>query len=85
MNIEEANLAEALRKVGADLGHVHFADSTRQAMGFGHTDMKPIYLALKEIGYRGYLSAEVIPLPTSDLAASQTIASFRALTLNSSF
>jgi sugar phosphate isomerase/epimerase len=41
--------------------------------------MEPIIAALRRIGYDGYLSAEVLPLPDSDQAARQTMASFRAL------
>ncbi|MBI3878020.1 MAG: sugar phosphate isomerase/epimerase [Verrucomicrobia bacterium] len=77
MNIEEADIAAALRAVAPHLGHVHFADSNRQAIGFGHTDVAPIVAALRDIGYAGYLSAEILPLPDSDTAAKQTIASFR--------
>ena len=80
MNIEEADLAAALRRAGPLVGHVHFADSNRRAIGFGHTDLAPIIAALRDIGYAGYLSAEILPLPDSDAAAAQTIASFRALT-----
>jgi sugar phosphate isomerase/epimerase len=79
MNIEEADVSAALRLAGPKLGHIHFADSNRQAVGFGHTDMKPIMVALRDIGYSGYLSAEVFPLPDGDTAAKQTIESFRKL------
>ena len=77
MNIEEADIAKTLRAVAPELGHVHFADSNRRAMGFGHLDFAPIATALKEIGYTGYVSAEVLPLPDSETAARQTIESFR--------
>jgi sugar phosphate isomerase/epimerase len=77
MNIEEQNLAESLGQTGLLVGHVHFADSNRRAIGFGHTDAAPIAAALRHIGYSGYLSAEVLPLPDGDSAARQTIASFR--------
>ena len=77
MNIEETNIAAALRLAGNKLGHVHFADSNRQAIGFGHTDITPIARALREINYQGYISAEILPLPDSDGAAKQTMASFR--------
>jgi sugar phosphate isomerase/epimerase len=79
MNIEEEDIAVALGKAGPLVGHVHFADSNRRAVGFGHTPMEPIIAALRRIGYDGYLSAEVLPLPDSDQAARQTMASFRAL------
>lgn len=77
MNIEEADIANALRQAGDKLGHIHFADSNRQAVGFGHTDIAPIAQALRDIGYQGYASAEILPLPDSDAAARQFMTSFR--------
>jgi sugar phosphate isomerase/epimerase len=76
-NIEEVSIAEALRLAGPDLGHVHFADSNRHAVGLGHTDFAPIVEALRQIGYEGYASAEILPLPDSDSAAKQTMKGFR--------
>ncbi len=78
-NVEEAHIADALRLAGPDLGHVHFADSNRQAVGLGHTDYSPVADALREIGYNGFVSAEILPLPDSETAASETMASFRKL------
>ena len=80
MAIEEADIAATLRTCGAAVGHVHFADSNRRAIGFGHTDPAPIVKALKEIGYTGYLSAEILPLPDADAAARQTMESYRRVT-----
>ena len=77
MNIEETSLPDTLRAVARQLGHVHFADTNRRAIGFGHLDVKPIIETLREIGYEGYLSAEVLPLPTSEAAARQTMRAFR--------
>ncbi|HXG47306.1 MAG TPA: sugar phosphate isomerase/epimerase family protein [Methylomirabilota bacterium] len=79
MNIEEASIPEALRRAGATVGHVHLADSNRRAAGLGHTDFGPVIQALREAGYDGYLSAEVLPLPDSETAARQTIAFARDL------
>ena len=79
MNIEETDVAGALRQCGSRVGHVHFADSNRQAVGQGHTPMEPVVAALREIGYDGFLSAEVLPLPTPLDAARRTIDSFRRL------
>lgn len=73
MNIEEADVAQAIIDAGRHTGHVHFADSNRQAMGFGHTDPRPIIDALKSIAYDGYLSAEIFPLPNADQCAAQEI------------
>ena len=79
MNIEEADAAASIRAAGKHVGHVHYADSNRRAMGFGHTDPKPIVAALKEINYSGHLSAEILPLPDPLTAAQQTIQSIRSL------
>jgi len=76
-SIEESSIAEALSLAGPDLGHVHFADSNRQAVGQGHTDIAPVAEVLRQIGFKGYASAEILPLPDSETAAKQTIASFR--------
>ncbi|MES2982642.1 MAG: sugar phosphate isomerase/epimerase family protein [Verrucomicrobiota bacterium] len=79
MNIEEADLAASLRAAGKHVGHVHYADSNRRAMGLGHTDPKPIIAALKDIHYTGHLSAEIFPLPDPKTAAIQTIKSIRSV------
>ncbi len=76
MNIEEANVAEAIRAGKGRIGHVHFVDSNRQAAGLGHTDFAPIAAALKNTGYDGYVSAEAFPLPDPDTAAAKTIEAF---------
>jgi sugar phosphate isomerase/epimerase len=77
MNIDEADSPAALREAGAMVGHVHFADSNRRAVGMGQTAIGPIVGALREIGYAGYLSAEIFPLPDPMAAARQTIVAFR--------
>ena len=82
MNIEEADIASALRLAGAKLGHIHFVDSNRLAVGFGHTDMKPVVEALQEIGYAGFVSAEALPLPDSETAAAQTMKAFKGLSIS---
>jgi sugar phosphate isomerase/epimerase len=79
MNIEEADLGAAIRSGAGDLGHVHLADSNRWAAGSGHTDFGPVADALRDIGYRGFVSAEVLPLPDPDRAARQTMETFRKL------
>ncbi len=79
MNIEETNVADALRAGGRHIGHIHFVDSNRRAAGFGHTDFAPIVAALRAIGYDKYLSAEAFALPDSDTAARTTIEAFRKL------
>lgn len=81
MNIEEPSLPSALRAGASHIGHVHFADSNRQAAGTGHTSFAPVVKVLREFGYDGYLSAEVLPLPDPDSAAKQTIDTFRKVAM----
>ncbi|HWB10239.1 MAG TPA: sugar phosphate isomerase/epimerase family protein [Pirellulales bacterium] len=77
MNIEEANLPEAIRLGRGHIGHLHFVDSNRRPAGLGHLDYGPIVAALEHIGYDGFASAEALPYPDSDSAARQTIVAFR--------
>ncbi len=58
MSIEEENIADSIRAAGSHIAHVHLADSTRQLPGFGHTDFKAGFDALKEIGFAGYMALE---------------------------
>ncbi len=71
MNIEEVSLAGAVRRAGDRLAHVHIADSNRRAAGMGHVDFVEVAHALHDIGYRGWLSAEILPLPDDREAAAQ--------------
>ena len=73
MNIEEADLAAAIRAGGSAIGHVHFADSNRRPAGRPHRFRADRCAALRDIGYAGYVSAECLPLPDSDAAAARTI------------
>lgn len=77
MNIEEANVAAALRDGAASIGHVHLADSNRKPAGLGHTDFAPIGAALRESGYDGFVSAEAFPAPNPEQAARHTVAAFQ--------
>lgn len=63
MNIEEADIPASLKAAGALVGHVHLADTNRQAPGHGHLDVAAVLGALDAIGYRGFLSFEVLALP----------------------
>ena len=58
MGLEEANSAAALRAARRWLGHIHGADSNRCQPGAGQTDFVAIKMALKEIGYTGYVALE---------------------------
>ncbi len=79
MNIEEKSMADSLREIGTLLWHVHFADSNRFAPGMGHLNFRELTAALKEIGYDGYVSAEIIPVPDSYVAAKTWIETIRPM------
>jgi sugar phosphate isomerase/epimerase len=61
MNIEERDMADAYRRAGKNLKHVHLADSDRAAPGHGHIDFLPVLRALKGMDYQGYVAFELLP------------------------
>jgi D-psicose/D-tagatose/L-ribulose 3-epimerase len=65
MNIDEANLADAVHKAGPLLVSRHVSDSNREAPGRGHIDFTSLIQALNNINYRGFLTLEPVP-PGSD-------------------
>jgi sugar phosphate isomerase/epimerase len=73
MNIEDASIEEGLRLAGDRLWHVHIADSNRLYPGSGHLDFDSIFATLEDMGYQGYVSAELLPLPDPDIAAQKII------------
>ena len=77
MNIEDSDMWENIRKARDYIIHVHYSDSNRLAPGMGHFDFMKMTQVLKEIGYHGYLSAEILPLPDSYTAAKQAIDSMK--------
>lgn len=61
MSIEDSDIPGAIRKAGARLAHVHFADSNRAAPGRGHLDFTPIVEAVRDVNYQGVCSFELLP------------------------
>lgn len=78
MNIEESSIENALRTAGQYLWHLHIADSNRRYPGSGHLNFESILATLKGMGYSGYLSGEMLPVPDPDTAAERTVAFLRA-------
>ncbi len=79
MNIEEPSLEHAIKNVGDRIYHVHLADSNRWYPGAGHIDFSAVVGALRSIGYNGWLSAEIMPLPDADTGAIKAIETMRRL------
>lgn len=72
MNIEEPSIVQSLESLADLIGHVHVADSNRWAPGCGHLDFAGIVGTLEKVGYKGFLSAEILPRPDFGKAAELT-------------
>ena len=63
MNMEEDDLAAAVRHAGGRLGHVQVAANNRRAPQFGHIDWAAFRAALDSIGYDRWVVFETFPNP----------------------
>jgi len=81
VNIEETSWTEPFQRVMAagKLWHVHLGDNNRLPPGRGLIDFAVIVATLREIGYVGWLSAELLGRPDPDTAAQQTLTTMRSL------
>ncbi|HID24604.1 MAG TPA: sugar phosphate isomerase/epimerase, partial [Planctomycetaceae bacterium] len=59
MSSESVPVPELIRRYGSITGHFHANDANRRGPGFGEVDFVPIFAALKEVGYTGWVSVEV--------------------------
>lgn len=59
MSTDDAPAPDLIRKHVGDLGHFHANDPNLRGPGFGDTDFVPIFRALRESGYSGWVSVEV--------------------------
>jgi sugar phosphate isomerase/epimerase len=79
MAADEAPIPELIRRHGGRAGHFHANDPNRRGPGFGATDFMPIFEALKESGYPGWVSVEVFDyLPDPETIARESIHYMRA-------
>jgi sugar phosphate isomerase/epimerase len=60
LNIEEANMIEAIKSTKERLVDFHVADNNRMACGMGALDWPLIISTLKEIGYDGAVTVEFV-------------------------
>ena len=77
MNMEEDDLALAVRMAGDRLGHVQVAANNRRAPQYGHIDWDVFRAALDEIGYDGWVVFETFPNP--DVETGRTTYAWRSL------
>jgi sugar phosphate isomerase/epimerase len=59
MAAESQPTPELIRRYAPRTGHFHANDPNKRGPGFGATDFVPIFRALRESGYRGWVSVEV--------------------------
>ncbi len=72
-NIEEKDIAEAIRCCAAETVHVHISENDRSTPGEGHVDWDTTFKTLKEVGYDGWFVVEAFGLALPDLAAATKI------------
>lgn len=72
-NIEEKNIADAIRTCADQTVHVHISENDRSTPGAGHVDWDTTFATLKETGYEGWMVVEAFGLALPDLAAATKI------------
>jgi sugar phosphate isomerase/epimerase len=79
MNIEDQSIEATFIRYRDHIAYIHFADSNRRAPGQGHLNFPNIINTLKATGYDGYVTAEILPLPSPDEAAQQAVKHLKPL------
>ncbi|MBM80956.1 MAG: isomerase [Planctomycetaceae bacterium] len=72
-NIEEKNIADAIRVCKDETVHVHISENDRATPGEGNVDWETNFNTLKEVGYDGWMVVEAFGLALPDLAAATKI------------
>ena len=79
MSAEAQPTPDVIRANAADTYHFHANDPNKRGPGFGDTDFKPIFRALKDSKYTGWVSVEVFDYsPDPDTIARESIRYMRA-------
>jgi sugar phosphate isomerase/epimerase len=79
MATDEAPAPELIRRHAARTGHFHANDPNKRGPGFGATDFVPIFRALKESDYAGWVSVEVFDYsPDPETIARESLRYMRA-------
>ena len=72
-NIEEKQIAPAIRTCADVTVHVHISENDRSTPGEGHVDWDTTFATLKEVNYDGWFVVEAFGLALPDLAAATKI------------
>ncbi|WP_320129188.1 sugar phosphate isomerase/epimerase family protein [uncultured Sphaerochaeta sp.] len=74
MNIEDDHIGDSLVRNQEFVRYIHFADTNRHFLGDGHMPWDEIFNALKVIGYEGWTTLEILPIPDAETAAKRSVA-----------
>jgi sugar phosphate isomerase/epimerase len=75
MSSESTPVVDLIRAYGAAAAHFHANDANRRGPGFGDVDFVPIFQALRDSGYGGWVSVEVFDYkPDPETIAVQSAA-----------
>ncbi|MEL6148785.1 MAG: sugar phosphate isomerase/epimerase family protein [Chloroflexota bacterium] len=77
LNMEEDNIAAAIRAAGDRIGHFHCAASNRKLPGKGHINWGEVRAALDDVNYSGGVIIETFPNPNSE--TGRTVNTWRPL------
>ncbi|MEO5806070.1 sugar phosphate isomerase/epimerase [Devosia sp.] len=72
-NIEENSMVEVIPATISQINHVHISENNRGAPGAGHIAFQPVFDALKDAGYDGWMTVEAFGSALPDLAAATKI------------
>ncbi len=72
-NIEEKDIAQAIRDCSDVLTHVHISENDRSTPGAGHVHWDTNFDTLKEVGYDGWMVVEAFGLALPEIAAATKI------------
>jgi sugar phosphate isomerase/epimerase len=74
MSAEREPTPDVIRSNARHMRHFHANDPNRRGPGFGDTDFRPIFRALKDVNYAGWVSVEVFDYsPDPDTVARESI------------
>lgn len=79
MSICESDSVEAILLSKGRLGYFHIADNQRWYPGSGELNFKPMYDALEEINYEGYISVECLPHGSGEDTAKKALEFLKTL------
>jgi sugar phosphate isomerase/epimerase len=74
MSVETSPTPDVIRANREFLRHFHANDPNKRGPGFGSTDFKPIFQALRDVNYTGWVSVEVFDYsPDPDTIARESM------------